>query len=96
MTGEDTRGQGKSPHRDNYLHNHHSVSIEQKFKDLDARIDVINTGVNAPVTVDALIKQTEPPFTKRVMKFKLSSRAKLPSQLEVYEVKTDPMDHIDS
>ena len=44
--------------------------LPKKIKDIDARIDTINTGVNAPVTMDALIRQTEPPFTKRVMKVK--------------------------
>ncbi|GFZ15777.1 hypothetical protein Acr_25g0001860 [Actinidia rufa] len=32
------------------------TSIEQKFKDLDALIDAINTSINAPITVDALIR----------------------------------------
>ncbi|GFZ15051.1 hypothetical protein Acr_24g0012410 [Actinidia rufa] len=36
-------------------------STSQKIRDLDARLDAINTGTNAPVTVDALIRQTEPP-----------------------------------
>ena len=54
--GGDTSGRGRSPHQDNHLHKHHSVLTEQKFKDLDAWIDVINTRVNASVIVDALIK----------------------------------------
>ncbi|GFY91132.1 hypothetical protein Acr_07g0013280 [Actinidia rufa] len=37
----------------------------QKFKDLDAWINAINIDRNAPVTVDTLIRQTEPPFTER-------------------------------
>ena len=48
-----------------------------------------------PIIVDALIRQTEPPFTERVMRTKVSSRFKLPTQLGVYEGKTDPMDHLD-
>ncbi|GFY95627.1 hypothetical protein Acr_10g0010120 [Actinidia rufa] len=40
-------------------------SITQKIKDLDARIDAINTGTNVLVTVDTLIKQTKPLFTER-------------------------------
>ena len=71
-------------------------STTQKIKDLDARIDAINTSENAPVIVDALIKQTEPPFTDRVMKARVSSKCKPPTELGVYEGKTDPMDHLDS
>ena len=78
------------------MHGHCSKSTNQKFKDLDARIGNININVNALVTLDALIKQTEPPFTERVMKVRVSSRFKLPSQLGVYEGKMDPMDHLDS
>ena len=34
----------------------------KNVNDLDTRIDVINTSINAPVTVDALIRQAEPPI----------------------------------
>ncbi|GFZ14317.1 hypothetical protein Acr_24g0005070 [Actinidia rufa] len=39
---------------------------------------------------------TEPPFTRRVMRARISSKFKLPAQLGVNEGKTDPMDHLDS
>ncbi|GFZ18459.1 hypothetical protein Acr_27g0001980 [Actinidia rufa] len=55
-----------------------------------------NRSMSAPVTMDALIKQTDPPFTKRVIRTWVSSRFKLPTQLKIYEGKTDPMDHLDS
>ncbi|GFS35813.1 hypothetical protein Acr_00g0042250 [Actinidia rufa] len=61
----------------------------------DARLDAINTGTNALVTVDALIRQTEPPFTERVLRARVSSRFKLPTQLRIYEGKTNSMDHLD-
>ncbi|GFY92813.1 hypothetical protein Acr_08g0012090 [Actinidia rufa] len=48
------------------------------------------------VTVDTLIKQTEPPFTERILRARISSKFKLPTQLGIYEGKTDPMDHLDS
>ncbi|GFY93950.1 hypothetical protein Acr_09g0003960 [Actinidia rufa] len=42
----------------------HKISPpHKKIRDLDTRLDAINTGMNAPVTVDTLIRQTEPPFT---------------------------------
>ncbi|GFZ14728.1 hypothetical protein Acr_24g0009180 [Actinidia rufa] len=51
---------------------------------------------NALIAVDALIKQTKPPFIDKVMRVRVSSRFKLPSQLRVYEGKIVPMDHLDS
>ena len=49
-----------------------------------------------PVTADTLIKQTKPPFTRRTMRARGSSKFKLPTQFGIYEGKTDPMDHLDS
>ncbi|GFS43666.1 hypothetical protein Acr_00g0086310 [Actinidia rufa] len=79
--GEKTRKKGRSPRRTHRAHRHH---------------DAINYGINAPVTVNALIRQIEPPFIERVMRVRVSSRFKLPSQLEVYKGKTNLIDHLDS
>ncbi|GFZ20866.1 hypothetical protein Acr_29g0000280 [Actinidia rufa] len=95
-TSEETRRCGRSSRWDDRVHRYRDKSTTQNFKDLDARIDTVNTGGNAPVTVDALIRQTESPFIERVMKVRISFRFKLPSQLGVYEGKTDPMDHLGS
>ncbi|GFZ14708.1 hypothetical protein Acr_24g0008980 [Actinidia rufa] len=54
-------------------------STSQKIRDLDARLDAINTGTNAPITVDALVRQTNPPFTERVLRTRISSKFKLPT-----------------
>ncbi|GFS33977.1 hypothetical protein Acr_00g0031560 [Actinidia rufa] len=86
---------GRSPRRDDHVRTR-DKSTSQKIRDLDARLDAINAGVGAPVTVDTLIKQTEPPFTKRILRARISSKFKLPAQLGIYEGKTDPMDHLDS
>ena len=77
-------------------HRHRDKSTTQKIKNLDTQIDAINTGANSPITMDALIRQTEPPFTEMVMRVRVSSRLKLPSDLGVYERKTDSMDSLDS
>ena len=42
------------------------------------------------------MRQSEPLFTDSVMKVRVSSKFKLPSQLEVYEGNTNSMDHLDS
>ncbi|GFZ00938.1 hypothetical protein Acr_14g0005730 [Actinidia rufa] len=86
---------GRSPRRGDHA-GARDKSTSQKIRDLDARLDAINTGTNAPVTVDALVRQTDPPFTKRVLGARISSKFKLPTQLGVYEGRTDPMDHLDS
>ncbi|XP_057478775.1 uncharacterized protein LOC130766092 [Actinidia eriantha] len=92
--GEEVR-RGRSPRR-NEQTRRRNTSTSQKIRDLDARLDAINTGASAPVIVDALIRQTESPFTKRVLRARVSSRFKLPTQLGTDEGKTNPMDHLDS
>ncbi|GFZ21700.1 hypothetical protein Acr_29g0008620 [Actinidia rufa] len=86
---------GRSPHKGDRIRTR-DKSTSQKIRDLDARLDAINTGTNAPVTVDTLIRQTEPSFTGRILRARISSKFKLPTQLGIYEGKTDPMDHLDS
>ncbi|GFZ19613.1 hypothetical protein Acr_28g0003180 [Actinidia rufa] len=86
---------GRSPHRGDHIEARNK-STSQKIRDLDARLDAINTGTNAPVTVDTLIRQTEQPFTERVLRARISSKFKLSAQLGIYEGKTDLMDHLDS
>ncbi|GFS38726.1 hypothetical protein Acr_00g0059080 [Actinidia rufa] len=93
--GIGTEHQGRSPHRGGNTRAR-DKSTSQKIRDLDARLDAINTGTNAPITVDALVRQTDPPFTERVLRTRISSKFKLPTQLGIYEGKTDPMDHLDS
>ncbi|GFS37343.1 hypothetical protein Acr_00g0051440 [Actinidia rufa] len=50
----------------------------------------------ALVIVDALIRQTEPPFIERVLRARVFSKFKLSTQFEIYKGKTDPMDHLNS
>ncbi|GFY88793.1 hypothetical protein Acr_06g0007330 [Actinidia rufa] len=54
---------GRSPHRGDQIEARNK-STSQKIRDLDARLDAINTGTNALVTVDTLVRQTDPPFTE--------------------------------
>ncbi|GFZ19322.1 hypothetical protein Acr_28g0000270 [Actinidia rufa] len=77
---------GMSPHRGDHTEAR-DKSTSQKIRDLDARLDAINTGTNAPVTVDTLVRQTDPPFTERVLGARISSKFKLPTQLGIYEGK---------
>ncbi|GFZ02198.1 hypothetical protein Acr_15g0008070 [Actinidia rufa] len=77
---------GRSPRRGDHTEAR-DKSTSQKIRHLDARLDAINTGTNAPVTVDTLVKQTDPPFTERVLGARISSKFKLPTQLGIYEGK---------
>ncbi|GFZ16176.1 hypothetical protein Acr_25g0005850 [Actinidia rufa] len=86
---------GRSPRRGDHTKARDKSTL-QKIRDLDARLDAINTGTNAQVTVDTLVRQMDPPFTERVLGARISSKFKLPTQLGIYEGKTDPMDHLDS
>ncbi|GFY87355.1 hypothetical protein Acr_05g0009940 [Actinidia rufa] len=86
---------GRSPRRGDHTQAR-DKSTSQRIRDLDARLNAINTRTNAPVTVDTLVRQTDPPFTERVLGARISSKFKLPTQLGIYEGKTDPMDHLDS
>ncbi|GFY95696.1 hypothetical protein Acr_11g0000020 [Actinidia rufa] len=86
---------GRSPRRGDHTQAR-DKSTSQRIQDLDARLDAINTGTNAPVTVDTLVRQTDPSFTERVLGARISSKFKLPTQLGIYEEKTDRMDHLDS
>ncbi|GFY96614.1 hypothetical protein Acr_11g0009200 [Actinidia rufa] len=67
VEGEEVKRRGRSPRHDDQVPRHQDRSTMHKIRVLDARIDTINTGTSAPITVDALIKQTNPLFTKRVV-----------------------------
>ncbi|GFS36638.1 hypothetical protein Acr_00g0047130 [Actinidia rufa] len=94
--GREVRRRGRSPCRGDQLPRHRNKSTTQRIRDLNAQIDAINTGASVSMIVDALIKHTEPPFTDRVMRIRVFSKFKLPTQLGVYEGKIDPMHHLDS
>ena len=96
MEGKKIKRRRRSPYRNDRAPRCQDRSSTQKIRDLDARIDAINTGTSVLVTMEALIKQIEPPFKERVMKTKVSSKFKLSTQLGVYEGKMDRMDHLDS
>ncbi|GFZ17247.1 hypothetical protein Acr_26g0005170 [Actinidia rufa] len=64
---EEIRRYRRSPRRDDRAPKHQDKFTTQKIKDLNARIDIINTEANAPVIVDTLIRQTKPPFTERMI-----------------------------
>ena len=49
----------------------------------------------APVTMDALVQQTEFPFTAGVLPFPLPAKFKMP-QIEMFDGTKDPVDHLNT
>ena len=49
----------------------------------------------APVSMDALVQQTESPFTAGVLHFPLPAKFKMP-QIETFEKTKDPIDHLNT
>ena len=49
----------------------------------------------APVSMDALVQQTESPFTAGVLHFPLSAKFRMP-QIETFDGTKDPIDHLNT
>ena len=49
----------------------------------------------APVSMDALVQQTESPFTARVLHFPLPAKFKMP-HIETFDGTKDPVDHLNT
>ena len=54
-----------------------------------------NVKGRAPVSMDALVQQTESPFTARVLLFPLPTKFKMP-QIETFDGTKDPVDHLNN
>ena len=49
----------------------------------------------APVSMDALVQQTESPFTAGVLHFPLPAKFRMP-QIETFDRTKDPIDHLNT
>ena len=49
----------------------------------------------APVSMDALVQQTESPFTTRVLHFPLLAKFRMP-HIEAFDETKDPVDHLNT
>ncbi|GFY95600.1 hypothetical protein Acr_10g0009850 [Actinidia rufa] len=90
------RGQHRSP---SCPQREGSSSSSESSKTLVVEGEEVRRGmtprIGALVTVDTLIRQTESLFTERILRARVSSKFKLPTQFRIYEGKTDPIDHLD-
>ena len=73
------------------------LSWEQRFKSLQQELSHVKEVVRgrAPDTIDALVQQTESPFTAEVLHFPLPAKFRMP-QVEAFDGVKDPVDHLNT
>ena len=72
-------------------------SWEQRFRDIQQEIIHMKVVVKgqAPVSMDALVQQTESPFTAGVLHFPLPAKFRM-SEIETFDGTKDPIDHLNT
>ena len=72
-------------------------SWEQRFKDIQQEISHMKVAVKGrvPVSMDALVQQTESPFTVGVLYFPLPAKFRMP-QIKTFDETKDPIDHLNT
>ena len=72
-------------------------SWEQRFKDIQQEISHMKVAVKgrAQVSMNALVQQTESPFTAGVLHLPLPTKFKM-SQIETFDGTKDPIDHLNT
>ena len=72
-------------------------SLEQRFRDIQQEISHMKEMVKGrvPVSMDALVQQTESPFTAEVLHFPFSIKFRMP-QIETFNGTKDPIDHLNT
>ena len=70
---------------------------EQRFRDIHQEISHMKVAVKgrAPVSMDALVQQTESPFTVGVLHFPLPTKFRM-SHIEMFDRAKDPIDHLNT
>ena len=72
-------------------------SWEQRFRDIQQELSHMNETVKgrAPVSMDALVQQTESPFMTGVLHFPLLGKFRMP-QIETFDEMKDPINHLNT
>ena len=70
---------------------------EQRFRDIHQEISHMKVAVKGqtPVSMDALVQQTDSPFTTEVLHFPLSAKFRMP-QIETFDGTKDPINHLNT
>ena len=93
ISGRDNRGNGPIL----YQQEIGERSWEQRFRDIQQELQHMKETVKgrALVSMDALVQQTESPFTAGVLHFPLPTKFRMP-QIETFDGRKDPVDHLDT
>ena len=72
-------------------------SWELRFRDIQQELSHMKKTVKgrAPVSMDALVQQTESPFMAGVLRFPLPAKFRMP-QIETFDGMKDPVDHLNT
>ena len=72
-------------------------SWEQRFRDIQQEISHMKVAVKGrtPASMDALVQQTESPFTVGVLHFPLPAKFRMP-QIKTFEGTKDPINHLNT
>ena len=86
--GETSRTREQDPYQPPEEHRNEERSCEQRFRDIQQEINHMKEAIKsrAPVSMDALVQQTESPFTARVLHFPLPENFRM-SQIETLDGK---------
>ena len=95
--GETSYTMEHDPHRPPGEDRNEERSWEQRFRDIQQEISHMKVAVKGrtPVSMDALVQQTESPFTAGVLHFPLPAKFKMP-QIETFDVTKDPIDNLNT
>ena len=66
---------------------------DQMMEAMRKELDEVKSTMTAAINLDGMLNRTNSPFTTKVLECPLPLKFKLP-QLEVYESRKDPLDHI--
>ena len=91
--GRDNRSDGPIP----YQQEAGERSWEQRFRDIQQELSHMKEVVKgrAPISMDALVQQTESLFTTGVLHFSLPEKFRMP-QIEMFDDTIDPIDHLNT
>ena len=95
--GETSHTREDDPHQPLGEDRNEERSWEQRFRNIQQEISHMKVAVKGqtPVSMDALVQQTESPFTAGVLHFPLPVKFIMP-QIETFDGTKDPIDHLNT
>ena len=95
--GETSHTREHDPHQPPGEDRNEERSWEQRFRDIQQEISHMKVAVKGqtPISMDALVQQTESPFTSGVLHFPLPTKFRMP-QIETFDGTKDPIDHLNT